>query len=115
MSEESGGEKAQNKTNKDSAEKKGQNKIEMNKLKGENQGSNSSDSTDSSSSNQGLEYTLFLILILLLLGNQKSFNEQFRFLNEQTQEIKKFLNAFEATAEGLKTTIMTPQQIFEND
>ena len=109
MSEEPGGEKTQNKTgnSKDFAETKGQNN--------ENQGSNSSDSTDSSSSNQGLEYTLFLILILLLLGNQKSFNEQFRFLNEQTQEIKKFLNAFEATAEGLKTTIMTPQQIFEND
>ena len=62
----------------------------------------------------GIGYILFLVLILLLLGNQNTFSQYFELLNEQTSRAEQMLNMFAATANGLESTIMTPQNVKDN-
>jgi len=73
---------------------------------------NNTTSEKKTGGSQGLEFILFLILILLLLGNQKSFGTHFEKLNKEINKVNQLLNAFSATAEGLKTTVEAPQKIF---
>ena len=73
---------------------------------------NNNDGNDSLANTQtGSEYILFLILILLLIGNQDTFKGHFELLDKQTSELMELLDTFSATAEGLKSAIATPQEM----
>lgn len=49
-----------------------------------------------------IDFLLFLILILLLLGNQNVFNSYFQVFEKEVNTLNQILSAFQATAEGLK-------------
>lgn len=55
----------------------------------------------------GMDFLLFLILILLLLGNQNTFNSYFQIFDNEVNKLSNMLNAFQSTAEGLKQTFST--------
>ncbi|MFW6006710.1 MAG: hypothetical protein ACOC4G_09865 [Bacillota bacterium] len=59
----------------------------------------------------GIDYLLFLILILLLVGNQTTFNEYFNLFDQQTKKMKEVLDVFSATAEGFKSAVLAPQKM----
>ncbi|MFW5976854.1 MAG: hypothetical protein ACOCQS_02795, partial [Bacillota bacterium] len=61
----------------------------------------------------GMDYLLFLILLLLLVGNQNSFNKYFDLFDQQTGKMKEVLDAFAATAEGLKSAVLAPQEMLD--
>lgn len=61
-----------------------------------------------------IDYILFLILILLLAGNQNTFDNYFQTFNNQVNQINQVLNIFSATAEGLSTAVQAPQKVMEN-
>ena len=62
----------------------------------------------------GIEYLLFLILLLLLVGNHNVFSNYFDLFDKQTTKMRNILETFSATAEGLKTAIITPQKMLDN-
>lgn len=49
-----------------------------------------------------MDFLLFLILILLLLGNQNTFNAYFQLFDQELDKLNQILGAFQATANGLK-------------
>ncbi|MFW6270213.1 MAG: hypothetical protein ACOC4G_09055 [Bacillota bacterium] len=53
----------------------------------------------------GIEFILFLILILLLAGNQNNFDEHFNIFENELNKITQLLNTFSATEEGLKNIL----------
>ena len=58
------------------------------------------------------EYFLFLILILLLIGNQKTLSPYLNMFGQQTKQIKQTLDAFSLTADELKDVFVASQKIF---
>lgn len=62
----------------------------------------------------GPDFLLFLILILLLMGNTGNFNPYFQLFNDQATKLTQIINALSATADGLKGAFETPQRI-KND
>ena len=57
----------------------------------------------------GFEFLLFLILLLVLMQSQDSFNPHFKLLNKEMETIKSFLNMFTTTANGFKTLVAGPE------
>lgn len=49
-----------------------------------------------------IEFLLFLILILLILGNQNTFNAYFQLFDQELNKLNQILGAFQSTANGLK-------------
>jgi len=49
-----------------------------------------------------LDFLLFLILILLILGNQNTFNAYFQLFDQELNKLNQVLGAFQSTANGLK-------------
>lgn len=49
-----------------------------------------------------IEFLLFLILILLILGNQNTFNAYFHLFDQELNKLNQILGAFQSTANGLK-------------
>lgn len=54
-----------------------------------------------------MDFLLFLILILLLIGNQNTFNSYFQLFDKEINRLNQILGAFKATAEGLKGAVST--------
>lgn len=54
-----------------------------------------------------MEFLLFLILILLLLGNQDAFSSYFQVFDKEVNKLNQILGAFQTTAEGLKGVFST--------
>ncbi|MFW6034755.1 MAG: hypothetical protein ACOCRZ_00730 [Halothermotrichaceae bacterium] len=69
--------------------------------------------TDSSSVN-GNEFFLFLILILLIMSNQGSFNNHFELFDKQVNKINNLLETLSLTTDGLKSAIAAPQKVKDN-
>ena len=80
----------------------------------EKENNNNLDENINNSNEIGIEYLLFLILLLLLVGNHNVFSNYFELFNKQTSKMKNILETFSATAEGLKTAIITPQKMLDN-
>lgn len=57
----------------------------------------------------GLEFFLFLILLLILMGSQNTLSSHFNLLDKEVNKISNFLNMFSTTATGLKTLMETPK------
>ncbi|MFW5971950.1 MAG: hypothetical protein ACOCRL_00555 [Bacillota bacterium] len=55
----------------------------------------------------GLDFLLFLILILLFLGNQNTFNSYFQLFDTEVSKLNNVLGAFQDTANGLKSVFAT--------
>lgn len=53
-------------------------------------------------------YLLFLILILLIMGSQNTFDNYFNLLSTQINGINTFFSSFTTTAEGMRV-------LFQND
>src|SRR5690554_4256010 len=51
------------------------------------------------------EFLLFLILIMLLMGNQNTFNPHFELLNKELNSLNTLLQALSASSNGLKTAV----------
>lgn len=62
-------------------------------------------------------YILFLILILLIMGSQNTFDNYFELLDRQVSGINNVFNIFSSTAEGLHTLFMKskPDQNDKNE
>ncbi|MTI61409.1 MAG: hypothetical protein FH762_15770 [Firmicutes bacterium] len=56
------------------------------------------------------EFLLFLILILLIMGNSNTFNSYFEVLDGHVKEVNNILNLFSSTANGLKGAFTASQQ-----
>ncbi|MFW6287631.1 MAG: hypothetical protein ACOC2J_02665 [bacterium] len=54
-----------------------------------------------------MDFLLFLILILLLVGTQDTFNSYFQLFDKEVKNLNNVLGAFEATANGLKSAFST--------
>ena len=80
----------------------------------EKENNNNLDENINNSNEIGIEYLLFLILLLLLVGNHNVFSNYFDLFDKQTTKMRNILETFSATAEGLKTAIITPQKMLDN-
>lgn len=56
-------------------------------------------------------FLLFLIFILLILGNQNTFNNYFEQLDKEASKISDFLDSFTSTAQGLRSTLQTSSDL----
>ena len=65
------------------------------------------------SSTDNKSYFLFLVLILLFMGNSSTLNKYFSEFKEEMEYINKIFHTMDATAEGLKTAFETPQKVQE--
>jgi len=52
-----------------------------------------------------MDFLLFLILILLLIGNQNTFNSYFQLFDNEVNRLNQILGAFKTTTEGLKGAV----------
>jgi len=68
--------------------------------------------TDSSINHN--EYILFLIFILLLMGNQRPFDVYCDQLKNQVNNITNFFEAFSSAANGISETIEVSQKVMSN-
>lgn len=59
------------------------------------------------------DFLLFLILILLLLGNRNTFGKYFELFNQGTTRLNQILKALSATAEGLRGAFTAPQKVMK--
>ncbi len=57
------------------------------------------------------EFLLFLILLLVLMGNRNTFNSHFEQLNREINNLNSILETLSVTSEGLKTAITAPQKL----
>jgi len=60
------------------------------------------------------EFLLFLILILVLMGNRNTFSSHFDLLNKEVNNINSILEAISVTSEGLQAAITAPQKLRNN-
>ena len=58
-----------------------------------------------------MSYILFLILILLFLGNNNTLSSYFNVFEKEISKANKLFQALTATAEGLKSAVQTPQEM----
>ena len=58
-----------------------------------------------------MSYILFLILILLFLGNSNTLGSYFNLFEKEMEKANKIFQALSATAEGLKGAVQTPQNV----
>lgn len=56
------------------------------------------------------EFLLFLILILLIMGNSNTFSSYFEVLDGHVKEVNNILNLFSSTASSLKGAFTASQQ-----
>lgn len=76
---------------------------------------NNTNNIEKPSSNVGgLDFLLFLILILLVTGNSNAFNTYFQVLDKQVKKVNQIINTFSVTAESLKAAFEAPQKM-KND
>ena len=61
-----------------------------------------------------MSYILFLILILLFLGNSNTFSAYFNIFEKEVDKASKIFEALTATAEGLKSAVQTPQEVMQD-
>lgn len=62
---------------------------------------------------QGPEFVLFLILILLIMGNQNRFDAHFELFESKVNKLNELLKALAATNQGLKGTMAASKTIQE--
>lgn len=67
-----------------------------------NENQNRQDTSVKAEGVQNMDFMLFLILILLLMSNQKSFGTYFETLDGKLSNITNFINTLNATANGLQ-------------
>ena len=58
-------------------------------------------------------YFLFLILILLFMGNSSTFSSYFKEFKYEMEYVNKLFNTLSATADGLQAAFETPQRVVE--
>lgn len=69
-------------------------------------------SNETNASNvKGHEFTLFLIFILLIMGNQNRLGSYFNSLESEVNKLNGILKAVTATSEGLKGAMAASQTI----
>lgn len=56
------------------------------------------------------EFVLFLILILLIMSNNNTFNSYFQLLDQNISAITNIINLFSATSQNLQGVFQTPQK-----
>jgi len=59
-------------------------------------------------------FLIFLILILLLMGNKNSFNTHFQLINNEVEKITKLLEAVSVTNDSLKNAVKAPQKVMQS-
>ncbi len=64
-------------------------------------------------SGQDMSYILFLILILLFMGGENTFNKHFQLLDREITLLNNMFKTFSATANSLQNTFATPAKIME--
>ncbi len=65
-------------------------------------------------SENNISFILFLILILLLLGNTDSFTTHFQLIDGEVNKIKKLLEAVSVTNENLQNAVRAPQKVMQS-
>ncbi len=65
----------------------------------------------STSDVDAFEFLLFLILILVLMGNRNTFSSHFELLNKELNNINSIMEALSVTSESLQATINAPQKL----
>lgn len=58
-----------------------------------------------------MSYILFLILILLFLGNSNTLGSYFNLFEKEMEKANKLFQVLSATADGLKSAVQTPQNV----
>jgi len=61
-----------------------------------------------------LDFLVFLILILLLMGNTNSFNNHFQLINSEVEKITKLLEAVSVTNDNLQNAVKAPQKVMQS-
>lgn len=67
---------------------------------------------ETSSKDSG-SYFLFLVLILLFMGNGSTFSKYFAEFEDEMAYINRLFYVMDATAESLKAAFATPQKVVE--
>ncbi len=65
-------------------------------------------------SGDNLNFLIFLILILLLMGNKNTFNTHFQLINDEVEKITKLLEAVSVTNDSLKNAVKAPQRVMQS-
>lgn len=61
-----------------------------------------------------MDFLVFLILILLLMGNTNSFNTHFQLINKEVKKVTKLLEAVSATNDSLQDAVKAPQKVMQS-
>ncbi len=61
----------------------------------------------------GFDFLLFLILILLLVGNRNAFSNYFELFNKEVTRVTNLIKTLSATADGLQGAFTAPQKAME--
>ncbi|HLV08579.1 MAG TPA: hypothetical protein VKY40_00030 [Halanaerobiales bacterium] len=60
------------------------------------------------------EFLLFLILIMLLMGNQNTFSPHFELLNKELNSLNTLLQTLSASSNGLKSAVNAAASVSGN-
>lgn len=64
--------------------------------------------------NEDSSYMLFLILILLFMGNSSELISYYHKFENEMKDLEKMFKTLNATAEGLKVAFETPQKVIND-
>jgi len=64
--------------------------------------------------NEDSSYMLFLILILLFMGNSSELISYYHKFENEMKDLEKMFKTLNATAEGLKVAFETPQKVIKD-
>ncbi|MGM0409877.1 MAG: hypothetical protein ACQEQF_03860 [Bacillota bacterium] len=64
--------------------------------------------------NEDSSYMLFLILILLFMGNSSELNSYYHKFENEMNHVEKMFKTLNATADGLKVAFETPQKVIND-
>jgi hypothetical protein len=72
------------------------------------------ESIGNSKQSDGLEFILFLVLILLFMGNNNTFSSYFTIFEDEIKYLNNIFKILTTTAEGLKGAFEAPKKVMKD-